>query len=41
MKKLLFVLFALTAAMVVIGITAALTRSADGEPVETDEATTA
>ena len=39
MKKLLFVLFALMAAMTVIGLTVALTRSVDGEAEEaTDEA---
>ena len=42
MKKLLFVLFALMAATIVIGVTTALiTRSADGEPEGADERTTA
>ena len=41
MKKLLFVAFALMAAMVVIGITAALTRSGEVEPEATEAETTA
>jgi len=41
MKKLLFVAFALMAAMIVIGVTAALTRSGEVEPEATEEETTA
>lgn len=37
MKKLLFVLVALMAAMVVIGLTVALTRSFNGEAEEPTE----
>jgi hypothetical protein len=37
MKKLLFVLFAVMAAMLVIGVTTALTRSGDVEPETADE----
>ena len=39
MKKLLFVLFALMAAMVVIGVATAMTRSGEVEPETTDEGT--
>jgi hypothetical protein len=41
MKKLLFVAFALMAAMIVIGVTAAMTRSVEVEPEGADETTTA
>ena len=41
MKKLLFVLFAVMAAMLVIGVTTAMTRSAGDEPEDTAEPTTA
>ena len=41
MKKLLFVAFALMAAMVVIGVTAALTRSGEVEPEAIEEDITA
>jgi hypothetical protein len=37
MKKLLFVAFALIAAMVVIGVTVAMTRTGEIEPEVTDE----
>jgi flagellar basal body-associated protein FliL len=37
MKKLLFVLFAVTAAMAVIGLTIAFTRSVESETEETTE----
>jgi hypothetical protein len=40
MKKLLFVLFALMAAMLVVGVTVAMTRTGDVEPDSTDEGTT-
>jgi hypothetical protein len=40
MKKLLFVLFALMAAMVVVGVTVAMTRSGEIEPETTDEGMT-
>ena len=39
MKKLLFVLFALMAATLVIGITVAMTRSVDAEAETIDEDT--
>lgn len=41
MKKLLFVAFALMAAMFVIGVTVAMTRSVQVEPEDANEATTA
>jgi hypothetical protein len=41
MKKLLFVAFALMAAMFVIGVTVALTRSGEVEPEATEAETTA
>ena len=37
MKKLLFVAFALLAAMLVVGVTVAMTRSGEIEPETTDE----
>ena len=37
MKKVLFVLFALTAAIAVIGLTIAFTRSTSGDAEETTE----
>ena len=37
MKKLLFVLLALMAAMLVIGVTTALTRSGEAEPTDPTE----
>ena len=40
MKKLLFVAFALMAAMLVIGVTVAMTRSGEVEPEGADEETT-
>jgi len=40
MKKLLFVLVALMAAMLVVGVTVAMTRSGEIEPETTDEGTT-
>jgi len=39
MKKLLFVLFAVMAAVLVIGVTTAITRSGDVEPEAADEGT--
>jgi hypothetical protein len=39
MKKLLFVLFALMAATLVIGLTVAMTRSVDADPETIDEDT--
>jgi hypothetical protein len=41
MKKLLFVLFALMAAMTVIGLTVALSRSFNGEAEDATEETAA
>ena len=41
MKKLLFVLFAVMAAMLVIGVTVAMTRTGEIEPEATAEETTA
>jgi hypothetical protein len=41
MKKLLFVVFALMAAMTVIGLTVALSRSASGDAEESTEETVA
>ena len=41
MKKLLFVAFALMAAMFVVGLTVAITRSDEVEPEALDEQTTA
>ena len=41
MKKLLFVAFALMAAMLVIGVTVAMTRTVEVEPEGADEGTTA
>ena len=39
MKKLLFVLVALMAAMLVVGVTVAMTRSGELEPESTDDVT--
>ena len=41
MKKLMFVLFALMAAMLVIGVATAMTRSGEVEPEANDEGTPA